>query len=460
MKNIFQVDKFLFPWWNVGIDLDNEMPYLKVPKPILQKIYKYSRKKKLTQYRTELLILFCCYLANSHLRREQFFDKLFIKMNNSVRKKKKKIKRYLSYTDKDYVPIHSYFFEEYFYTNGHKKTLIIPLEELKLIRINNSYANGFQSKSYRLNKSWYESEDIIRYNLKDNRIIDRLINLNDALVKMNFKSSPNVHKAIRENLYEFLIDCKKLQTSSIKLDDKTKNQIEKINNKKYEGNFRWWRFYSPFTNLKKEIRHYIYCHKFPNEKLWEIDITNSQLCFLLEYIRLSDFDYLSIKKYYTSSNDFKKFKEDVLAGKFYDKIAHKLSISREETKKGVFTMLFNSDWLDDYNCLPTEISKFSKSKKLQIDVANYMNENYAKVAGFLRDKKSNETLNLFPMKLSRMESNFWIFKVSRKLEDIPFITIHDSFIIPESFKEKVKDIIQSTAQDEFGFNLPLKENIL
>lgn len=403
-----------------------------------------------------VMLLFVCYVANSLSGRRYFYDNFLNNSSMLTGKKKKRRKRIIEFTSKDFVPIHSSFIDKNFFSDNHSKEIIEPLRKLGIIKVNDSYTPGSQSKGYFFDVDKFKDEPIIKYQLFGKNLVKKLENLNEKLLKLDFKTDPYAHKHLRDNLYKFAVDNNRLEDSRLVIHKKTKTNIETINSEDYRGEFKWWRFYSPYSNLNKLVRPYIYCKDYPNETLYEIDVKNSQLCFLLKYMELSDKDVFEIKNYYLGHQSFIKFKEVVLEGTIYDEIAKYYSISRDDAKTGVFRVLFSKHWRDSIIYNPKEVSNFDIEKQHQVKVSDYMNLKFIQVAQFIKYKKEMDSLNLFPMSLSRTESNFMIITVAKAIKHIPFITIHDSFIVPESFKDEVESTIQKLAEEKLGFKLPLK----
>lgn len=322
--------------------------------------------------------------------------------------------RYIMF-NKDSMTLNSRYLKK-LYGSLYSKYIDYLIEH-NFIYLYKNYSAGLRSKTYKLSD-----------NIKNNKIITISVKipkrLQTKIDNFNFDRSKEISSYVKEkminDLYRFDID---LESSKKWID---RNLIEdsksylsnltvakKIANKNLYYSFDdYGRFHTNFTTLKREIReNYL---TFNNEKLKEIDITNSQPFFL----------YILMKS--TGFKDFDQFDSDVLSGVIYDKISQKTGHDRKTVKPNIYSVLFGrnmnaSYWNDLFGNLYPNVYKWIKEYKKQ-------HKNYKIIAQTLQS----------------LESEFMFSKLLPNIiahnKNIPILTIHDSILIPERYYHEIYDI--------------------
>ena len=233
------------------------------------------------------------------------------------------------------------------------------------------------------------------------------------------------------------------------------------------------RFHTPFTNLWKELRKFISFENNSSE-LISIDISNSQPYFssiaidskLIDTILLEFNGIVPELKNIDMKQDFKLFSELCANGQIYEYWMDKRGLgkneeSRKQAKEELFMIMYdkpkkiintkNSKRKEYYEKLklfettfPSVYMAFNKIKSLDEKTLPFITETFVNEYGMFEGKKSYYK-SLSSM-MQRMESRIIIQRISPKLIEAgltPFITIHDSFIMPIEFVEKAKQIINN-----------------
>jgi hypothetical protein len=182
------------------------------------------------------------------------------------------------------------------------------------------------------------------------------------------------------------------------------------------------RIFHNYSNLKKELRNFI-SHE-SNEKLIEIDITNSQPFFLA--CLLSELEQTA---------DIKMLIDITVSGQFYEYFRNAFniseSISRDVLKKQILTMFYCPSYY--------EIKHLYTFKNL-----------FPNVYKAIQMIKADD-YKAFAISLQRAESDLLIKTVASILieKNIDFIPIHDSFIVQEKNRDTVIDIINSECEKKY-----------
>lgn len=292
-----------------------------------------------------------------------------------------------------------------------------------------NYSVGTKSRQFQLSQSVIDKK-ITRYDNKDKVIIKK------RQKKQSFNDNNKINGILKiklvENLSRASIDYDKsvFFIKSIVSDKDTLNRnlysIDCINEKHLFWHFDdYGRFHTNFTILKSFIRKN--CLMLDGEEVIEVDITNSQPLFLLKIIESS-----SIK---CKQSELDQFKQLVLNGQIYEFL--RLSIphlSREEIKTMVYHVLFG----------PNRRSKADSLFKKKFPSI------WAFIAEFKRQRGDYRCLSY---ELQTAESEFIYNRVlvdfSSRFSDAPFLTIHDSIIVPKSLSKDCKDIFDYHFNDYF-----------
>lgn len=242
----------------------------------------------------------------------------------------------------------------------------------------------------------------------------------------------------------------------------------KIKNQQFTTNIdrTSYRFHSPLTSLKKELRKFV---KYDGSTLVSIDIKNSQpylstVLFNKKYFKKNeigskikiynniDYNNSPIVHYYVSKNvppkDVTLFINQVKSGKFYEEFVRLLSKEnlipleindkRSYAKKVMFRTLFSPN--------------FHKSFSKEIQVFEKLYPNVFQNFSFL---KSNKRYNTLACLLQRIESELILEIICKKISDkfpsVPIFTIHDSVVTTLENRKKVEDIMRSTLTEFIGY---------
>ena len=182
-----------------------------------------------------------------------------------------------------------------------------------------------------------------------------------------------------------------------------------------------------FTILKSFIRKN--CLLIKNKPTCEIDISNSQPLFLTKIINEEG---INIQK----THEFKVFCYLVIHGKFYQFLMDNSNIkNKKECKELVYVTLFGRN----------------NSKK-----ENPFAKLFPKIYNFIVEyKKIYDDYRIISHKLQNLESNFIFNKVIKTIllinPDINIVTIHDSIIVQDQYKQQVQSLMDSMLLEEFNF---------
>lgn len=303
------------------------------------------------------------------------------------------------------------------------------LLENEILFLVKNYSVGTKSRQFQLSKSVIDRK-ISRYKNRD-RII-----LKKRQKKTSFNDNNKINSVLKlklvENLSRATIDYEKsvFFINSIVSDKDTFNRnlysIDCIKNKYIFWHFDdYGRFHTNFTILKSFIRkNYL---MLDNEPVSEVDIVNSQPLFLLKIIESSN-----IK---CKTSEIEQFKKLVLNGQIYEYLRTLVPhLSREEIKTMVYYVLFGPN-------------KRSKADSL-------FKKKFPSIWDFIVEfKKQKGDYKCLSYELQMAESEFIYNRVlvdfSSRFIDAPFITIHDSIIVPESLSQECRDIFDFHFNDYF-----------
>jgi hypothetical protein len=284
------------------------MQNLKYISPIFEDIY---TKKYVTYNDIRLKTSNIITLIDMFLNRYIFFNKDNIKLNSRV------LKFLYGSTYSKYI--------EYLIAN-------------EFIYLYKNYSSGLKSKCYKLTDKT-KSKGYLSVNVNiPIKLHNKIRLLNDS----NYSINEIVKNKLITDLYKINIDLEQTKIWIDKNIDKNDKAYfinstcsTRIANKDIYYSFdNYGRFHTNFTVLKKNIRSNFL--KFGNDKIKEIDITNSQPFFLYILMRDSGF------------TKFNGFDEDVLSGVIYDKIKNITGINRKDVKTNVYSVLFGRNMTKDF----------------------------------------------------------------------------------------------------------------
>jgi hypothetical protein len=342
------------------------------------------------------------------IRMKWFSDNRYNKLKNISKNARKK----------NFIPLHNEHLRNLFGTHYAKRILEILISE-EILETNNQYIITKSSKGYRLSEKYLDSE-VKSYTIKEKKIVEKIIEKE----KQDYNYLSEVNKQILEMIKtKFTFDLQ----NAFKLSTQQKHSNIVNNSHRYvfnqltqlqNGNFyltsseKTGRIFHNYSNLKKDLRYFI--QHISKEKLIEIDIANSQPFFLGCIVSQLD-----------QTPDTKEFIEIVSKGKFYDYLRN--SIDNNLSKENVLTLLYcPSHWNVKHKDRFTELFP-TVSKTIEL----LKGTDYKNIAIELQSREADMILTtIAPILLDKQ---------------IDFIPIHDSFMIRESEREIVLQIIN----DEF-----------
>lgn len=174
-----------------------------------------------------------------------------------------------------------------------------------------------------------------------------------------------------------------------------------------------------FTNLPNPLFKQI---KESND-LMEIDAVNSQFSILANLIKDKVSD---------------DFVQDAIQGRLYERVAEKLSCSRDEAKIAMLKYLYSD-------------AKYKNKRKQLIE------ELYPETAAIIDEYKKKRDNSKFSIRLQKMEAEIYIDGVLKKLYSLGVLAIskHDSIIFHRKDLEIVEKVVREVIK-EHSFELKLK----
>jgi len=367
----------------------------------------------------------------------------------------------------DYFPVYSGILKDTC-TRHYARYLEVLLKEGILTRMTNGaggkcYAAGGHSQLYRWNIPENMSKELkVRTeNVTDFTTIKSVIRTKDLYnnkeieIRYDKKLSP-----VFTRMKEYV-----LQTN-----------VDEVCEEDFDISLSWFvvddfgrRFHTKITRMKKELRQYIRFKGFENQKLVSLDIKNSQPYFLsicskpgLIRKMIPEFAPIAeLARQYGESEDWKEFSRLSIEGGLYERFVQEgltdeaFKEGRKKAKSQMYAaVLFCKKRVFKENKVFQQQFKkafpnvFAFTASVRKCSANDLPE-LSNIIHY-QDKKSkkhkNDSSRLMPCLLQRMESAFMFKLIAPKLmtKDIPFITIHDSFMVKETDKDRVKAIMEDS----------------
>ena len=222
------------------------------------------------------------------------------------------------------------------------------------------------------------------------------------------------------------------------------------------------RLHTPLTNLWSVLRNFMYFKDFPNEPLVVLDFANSQPYFssvcasikLMEEILPEFINCIPIIQNANITDDFSAFARMCSDGSIYNFWATARSITRKEAKHELIVHVMFGKSKSTHAIIkktrkifgahfPSVLKMFDEIKTANADDLPFIKTIYVDEQNNFSERKDLYK-NLSCM-LQRAESRMVIGKIAPALIEaglIPFITIHDSFIVMHRHEEKVRKIIK------------------
>lgn len=395
------------------------------------------------------------YLANKIIKKNHFLQFLPKKLEHLKGVKK------ISYNNKKIKPdylidlvnnliIKYYFKKQNLYTlnatilkekygylyNYHINYLI----ENDILKLEKNYKKGFRSRLYSLNEEIFKSK-ISRYKNKDKVLLKKYKNkfFNSLELSDDIRNhiSVDIKEKLISSLFNVSVDTSRaiffldsLKRKDLDIYNRNLYSVDSINSRHIFYHFdNYGRMHTNFTILKSFIRKN--CLYIDNQKTFEIDISNSQPLFLCKLI-------YDLNTNWVRKSEFETFKSLTKSGNYYEYMMQVLNIKdKKEVKKLTYKVLFGKN------------GNRSKSDKLFKNI-------FPSIHKFIvLYKKEYDDYKKLSHKLQKMESDLIFNKIIRKVidlhPDIKIITIHDSIVVPEIYKESVNSIFKSELLSEFDF---------
>ena len=314
------------------------------------------------------------------------------------------------------------------------------LVDSNVIYMKSNYKKGYSSRVYSLNDNIFRSK-IKRYRNQDKVLLKKY--KKKVFESIDFSNDENylISKDIREKLISDLFSVNIEYDRSIFFLDSLKNKdfdiynrnvysVDCINDKHIFYHFdNYGRMHTNFTILRSFIRKN--CLLIDGEETCEIDIKNSQPLFLAKLI--NDIGTNWVKK-----EEFDIFRQLTINGNFYQYLMNVLDIKeRNKAKELTYKVLFGRN------------AGSSKADKMFSQV-------FPTIHKFIKlYKKESGDYKMMAYDLQKAESNLIYNKIIKRImneyPEIKMITVHDSIVIPEQWREIVNTIFEIELKKELNF---------
>lgn len=311
------------------------------------------------------------------------------------------------------------------------------LLENRVLLLISKHKKGKNSRTYAISEHILRGK-IIRYHNYDKVLLKKYKSKLSLLEQDNTEKSlidTDVKIKLVEDLFHveiqfdrsiFYLDS--LKQYDVDIYNRNRYSVECINDKHIFYHFdNYGRMHTNFTILKSFIRKN--CLLIDNQETVEIDIKNSQPLFLTKLIQDSGTNWVN-------KEEFELFKSLTIDGKYYQYIMDQKSIfDRNLVKELTYKVLFGRN------------SVSSKSDKLFSSL-------FPTIHNFIKlYKKEFGDYRILAYELQKAESNLIYNKIIKKIislhPEIRIVTVHDSLIVPKSYKETVWTIFQTELIEEF-----------
>jgi hypothetical protein len=298
-----------------------------------------------------------------------------------------------------------------------------------IIYMKTNYKKGFSSRVYALDDKIFKSK-IKRYRNKDKVLLKKY--KKKVYQSIDFSDDENylIDKDVREKLISDLFSVEieydrsiffleSLKDKDFDIYNRNVYSVDCINDKHIFYHFdNYGRLHSNYTILRTFIRKN--CLLIDGYETYEIDIKNSQPLFLLKLIKDSNTKWIN-------SDEIKLFDILVRNGNFYRYLIDNLGlVDKKDAKHLTYKVLFGRNYK---NCKSSIM--FSK---LFPTIFNY-------IKLYKRETCDYRSLSYA---LQRMESNFifniLINKIMLLNSDIKIITVHDSIIVDNKYRDFIYNI--------------------
>jgi len=311
------------------------------------------------------------------------------------------------------------------------------LLEKKILILISKHKKGKNARIYALNESILRSK-ITRYTNIDSVLLKKYRNkvqdleepsIDNTLIDNEVKIKlvdDLFHVKIQFDRAVFFLDS--LQQDDIDIYNRNRYSVECINEKHIFYHFdNYGRMHTNFTILKSFIRKN--CLMVNDEETVEIDIKNSQPLFLTKLIK-------DVGSKWVKKEEFELFKELTISGNYYQYLMNFTGIKEKNViKEMTYKVLFGRN---------------SAKSKPDILFATL----FPTIHNFIKlYKKEWGDYRILAYDLQKAESNLIFNKIIKSViklyPDIRIVTVHDSIIIPKSYRETIWAIFQTKLLEEF-----------
>ena len=322
---------------------------------------------------------------------------------------------------------------------GHLYNFYIDyLVDNNILEMIANYRAGRNARVYKINDSILKGE-IKRYSNDDRTLLKKYKNNVSQVEEAGIKGSlidDTVKAKLVDDLFYVDIEFDKsifyldnLKDRDNDIYNRNRYSVECINDKHIFYHFdNYGRMHTNFTILKSFIRKN--CLLINGEQTYEIDIKNSQPLFLTKIIEDSGTRWVK-------EDEFELFKYLTMNGMYYQYIMDYLETTdKVAVKEMTYKVLFGKNAAN------------SKADKIFIKL-------FPTIHNFIKlYKREYKDYKVLAYDLQKAESNLIFNKIIKEVmnthPEIKMITIHDSIVIPESYKDLVNAIFYTKLYEEFN----------
>lgn len=322
---------------------------------------------------------------------------------------------------------------------GHLYNFYIDyLVDNNILEMIANYRAGRNARVYKINDSILKGE-IKRYSNDDRTLLKKYKNNVSQVEEAGIKGSlidDTVKAKLVDDLFYIDIEFDKsifyldnLKDRDNDIYNRNRYSVECINDKHIFYHFdNYGRMHTNFTILKSFIRKN--CLLINGEQTYEIDIKNSQPLFLTKIIEDSGTRWVK-------EDEFELFKYLTMNGMYYQYIMDYLETTDKiAVKEMTYKVLFGKNAAN------------SKADKIFIKL-------FPTIHNFIKlYKREYKDYKVLAYDLQKAESNLIFNKIIKEVmnthPEIKMITIHDSIVIPESYKDLVNAIFYTKLYEEFN----------
>ncbi len=313
------------------------------------------------------------------------------------------------------------------------------LKDTGTIILKANYRKGINSRIYALNNNILKDK-ITKYKNYDKILLRKYKSRTFKTIE-NSGEIEGIDSKIKErlivSLFNIDIDFDRslfflntLKDKDIDIYNRNLYSVDSIRNKHIFYHFdKYGRMHTNYTILRSFIRKN--CLLIDGEKTFEIDISNSQPLFLSKLI-------LETQTNWVKADEFSIFRDLTKNGKYYQYLVDVLGLKdKKEAKKLTYKVLFGKNYK---NSKPDSLFK-----KAFPGIHNFI----------CLYKKEHGGYKILSHHLQKMESNLIYNKIIGRIlsryPEMDIITIHDSIIVKEKYKDDVSSIFNSELLSEFDF---------